>query len=62
MAMLPVSLAFARCLGRAAGFHPVILILGTSPKGDTEMAITTKVLQPGVPVVAAVQVLRPLAV
>ena len=38
------------------------LLLGTSPGGIAEMAITAKVLQLGVPVVTAFQVCRLLAV
>ena len=38
------------------------LILGTSPGGIAEMAITAKVLQLGVPVVTAFQVCRLVAV
>jgi uncharacterized membrane protein AbrB (regulator of aidB expression) len=37
-------------------------VLGTSPGGIAEMAITAKVLQPGVPVVTAFQVCRLVAV
>jgi uncharacterized membrane protein AbrB (regulator of aidB expression) len=37
-------------------------LLGTSPGGITEMAITAKVLQLGVPVVTAFQVCRLIAV
>ena len=40
----------------------VTLLLGTSPGGITEMAITAKVLQLGVPVVTAFQVCRLIAV
>ncbi len=42
--------------------HPATLILGTSPGGIAEMAITAKVLQLGVPVVTAFQVCRLVAV
>jgi uncharacterized membrane protein AbrB (regulator of aidB expression) len=38
------------------------MILGTSPGGIAEMAITAKVLQLGVPVVTAFQVCRLVAV
>lgn len=44
------------------GLHPATLILGTSPGGIAEMAITAKVLQLGVPVVTAFQVCRLVAV
>jgi uncharacterized membrane protein AbrB (regulator of aidB expression) len=49
-------------LARATGLHPVTLMLGTSPGGIAEMAITAKVLQLGVPVVTAFQVCRLVAV
>jgi hypothetical protein len=39
-----------------------MLVLGTAPGGITEMAITAKVLQLGVPVVTAFQVCRLVAV
>jgi uncharacterized membrane protein AbrB (regulator of aidB expression) len=38
------------------------MVLGTAPGGITEMAITAKVLQLGVPVVTAFQVCRLVAV
>ncbi len=44
------------------GLPWVTLLLGTSPGGITEMAITAKVLQLGVPVVTAFQVCRLVAV
>jgi hypothetical protein len=46
----------------ACGLHWATLILGTSPGGIAEMAITAKVLQLGVPVVTAFQVCRLVAV
>jgi uncharacterized membrane protein AbrB (regulator of aidB expression) len=49
-------------LARATGLPWVTLLLGTSPGGITEMAITAKVLQLGVPVVTAFQVCRLIAV
>ena len=42
--------------------HPATAILGTVPGGITEMAITAKVLQLGVPVVTALQACRLVAV
>jgi uncharacterized membrane protein AbrB (regulator of aidB expression) len=39
-----------------------MMVLGTAPGGITEMAITAKVLQLGVPVVTAFQVCRLVAV
>jgi uncharacterized membrane protein AbrB (regulator of aidB expression) len=53
------------CLALVAGHRPasrVTLLLGTSPGGITEMSITAKVLQLGVPVVTAFQVCRLVAV
>ena len=44
------------------GQPPATLILGTSPGGIAEMAITAKVLQLGVPLVTAFQVCRLVAV
>jgi uncharacterized membrane protein AbrB (regulator of aidB expression) len=42
--------------------HPATVLLGTSPGGITEMCITAKVLQLGVPVVTAFHVTRYVAV
>lgn len=53
---------FAVLLAWATGLPWVTLLLGTSPGGITEMAITAKVLQLGVPVVTAFQVCRLMAV
>lgn len=53
---------FAAVLAWATGLPWVTLLLGTSPGGITEMAITAKVLQLGVPVVTALQVCRLIAV
>lgn len=53
---------FAAALSWACGLPWVTLLLGTSPGGITEMAITAKVLQLGVPVVTAFQVCRLIAV
>lgn len=53
---------FAGGLAGATGLPWVTLLLGTSPGGITEMAITAKVLQLGVPVVTALQVCRLIAV
>jgi len=52
----------ALLLSLGTGLHPATLVLGTSPGGITEMAITAKVLQLGVPVVTAFQVCRLVAV
>ncbi len=53
---------FAAVLAWVTGLPWVTLLLGTSPGGITEMAITAKVLQLGVPVVMAFQVCRLIAV
>ena len=53
---------FAVLLAQGTGLHWATLILGTSPGGIAEMAITAKVLQLGVPVVTAFQVCRLVAV
>jgi len=55
--LMGVCALFAGALAWATG-----LLLGTSPGGITEMAITAKVLQLGVPVVTAFQVCRLIAV
>jgi membrane AbrB-like protein len=60
--MLLLCAAFGAALAWLAGLHPATLILGTSPGGIAEMAITAKVLQLGVPVVTAIQVCRVVAV
>ena len=60
--MIVACALFAWALAWATGIHPVTLMLATSPGGITEMAITAKVLQLGVPVVTAFQVCRLVAV
>ena len=60
--MMVLSVGFGLALAWATGLHPATLILGTSPGGIAEMAITAKVLQLGVPVVTAFQVCRLVAV
>jgi uncharacterized membrane protein AbrB (regulator of aidB expression) len=60
--MLVVCAAFGALLAWMTGLHPATLVLGTSPGGIAEMAITAKVLQLGVPVVTAFQVCRLVAV
>lgn len=62
VAMVLLCAAFALGLARLTGLHPATLVLGTSPGGIAEMAITAKVLQLGVPVVTAFQVCRLVAV
>lgn len=61
-AMLLVSALFGWLMAPWVGQHPATMILGTVPGGITEMAITAKVLQLGVPVVTAFQVCRLVAV
>ncbi len=62
LVMMVLCAGFAWLLAKATGLHPVTLLLGTSPGGITEMSITAKVLQLGVPVVTAFQVCRLVAV
>jgi len=60
--MVLACAGFAVGLGWITGLHFGTLILGTAPGGIAEMAITAKVLQLGVPVVTAFQVVRLVAV
>ena len=60
--MIAVCAAFAALLAWATGLPWATMILGTSPGGIAEMAITAKALQLGVPVVTAFQVCRLVAV
>lgn len=62
LAMLALSAGAAWALALAAGLHPATAVLATAPGGIAEMAITAKVLQLGVPVVTAFQVVRYVAV
>jgi hypothetical protein len=62
LGMIALSAGFAALLAWGSGVHPATMILGTSPGGITEMAITAKVLQLGVPMVTALQVCRLVAV
>lgn len=62
LGLMVVCAAFAWALHWATGLPWVTLVLGTSPGGIAEMAITAKVLQLGVPVVTAFQVCRLMAV
>jgi membrane AbrB-like protein len=62
LGMIVLSAGFAALLAMGTGVHPATMILGTSPGGITEMAITAKVLQLGVPMVTALQVCRLVAV
>ncbi|GAC1603022.1 MAG: AbrB family transcriptional regulator [Ramlibacter sp.] len=62
LGMIVLSAGFAAMLAGATGVPAATMILGTSPGGITEMAITAKVLQLGVPMVTALQVSRLIAV
>ena len=62
LAMMALCAGFALVLARLSSLHPATLVLGTSPGGIAEMAITAKVLQLGVPVVTTFQVCRLVAV
>ncbi len=62
LGMMLLSAGFAWVLAQATGLHPATLVLGTSPGGISEMSITAKVLQLGVPMVTAFHVVRYLAV
>lgn len=60
--MIVLCGAFAAGLAWATRLPAATLVLGTSPGGIAEMAITAKVLHLGVPVVTAFQVCRLVAV
>ncbi|MBC5782862.1 AbrB family transcriptional regulator [Ramlibacter sp. USB13] len=60
--MIALCAGLALLLSWGTHLHPATLVLGTSPGGIAEMAITAKVLQLGVPVVTAFQVCRLVAV
>ena len=62
LGMIALSAGFAVLVAFGSGVHPATMILGTSPGGIAEMAITAKVLQLGVPMVTALQVCRLVAV
>src|SRR5439155_22969650 len=62
LGMVGLCAGAAWLLSAGTGLHWATLILGTSPGGIAEMAITAKVLQLGVPVVTAFQVCRLVAV
>jgi uncharacterized protein len=61
-AMILACALFAAAAAWMTGLHAATLVLGTAPGGIAEMAITAKVLALGVPVVAAFQVCRLVAV
>jgi membrane AbrB-like protein len=56
--MIALSGGFAWGLSHFVDLHWATLLLGTSPGGVAEMAITAKVLQLGVPMVTAFHVMR----
>lgn len=60
--MIVLCAGFATLLAWSTGLPWATMVLGTSPGGIAEMAITAKVLQLGVPVVTAFQVCRLVAV
>jgi uncharacterized protein len=62
VAMVLSCAGFAALLAWGTGLHWATMILGTSPGGIAEMAITAKALQLGVPMVTAFQVCRLVAV
>lgn len=62
VSMIVLCAGVAVLLSLGTGLHWATLVLGTSPGGIAEMAITAKVLQLGVPVVTAFQVCRLVAV
>ena len=62
LGMILMCAGFAWMLAQFAQVHWATLLLGTSPGGIAEMAITAKVLQLGVPLVTAFHVTRLAAV
>jgi hypothetical protein len=58
VAMIVVSALFAWAMAKAAGLRPADVVLGNSPGGIAEMAITAAVLHLGVPTVTAFHLLR----
>lgn len=60
--MIVLCAGFGALLAYGSGLHWATMVLGTSPGGIAEMAITAKVLRLGVPVVTAFQVCRLVAV
>lgn len=62
LGMIALCGAVAWLLAQFAHLHWATLLLGTSPGGIAEMAITAKVLQLGVPIVTAFHVTRLAAV
>jgi membrane AbrB-like protein len=62
VAMIGLCAGFAVALAKLTSLHWTTVLLGTSPGGIAEMAITAKVLQLGVPLVTAFHVTRLAAV
>lgn len=62
LGLIVLAAGFAWGVSQVVGLHPATLLLATAPGGIAEMAITAKVLQLGVPVVTAFQVVRYVAV
>ena len=62
LAMIALCAGFAWLIAQATHVHWATVLLGTSPGGIAEMAITAKVLQLGVPLVTAFHVTRLAAV
>jgi membrane AbrB-like protein len=62
LGMIAASGVFGWVLAWGTDLHPATMILGTSPGGIAEMAITAKVLELGAPIVTAFQVCRLIAV
>ena len=62
LAMIALCAGLAWLLAQATDLHWATVLLGTSPGGIAEMAITAKVLQLGVPLVTAFHVTRLAAV
>jgi uncharacterized protein len=62
LVMIGLCAGFAWLIAQATHLHWATVLLGTSPGGIAEMAITAKVLQLGVPLVTAFHVTRLAAV
>ena len=62
LAMIALCAGFAWAIAQVIHLHWATVLLGTSPGGIAEMAITAKVLQLGVPLVTALHVTRLSAV
>ncbi|MEX8519647.1 MAG: AbrB family transcriptional regulator [Leptothrix sp. (in: b-proteobacteria)] len=58
LGMILLSAGFAWIVARLADLNPAAVLLGNSPGGITEMCLTAKVLQLGVPLVTAFHIVR----